>query len=93
MDIKETTDYDQFELANPQQREDYLISKALYSSMKSLLLKEVESVHKEWSDICRMRDLLTEKYRDYIPEAKLRDPDYKDVMKAARRPPDLTVVK
>lgn len=91
MEIKETKDYDQFTERTPKEREEYLISEAFYFRIKHILSQPPE--FRENNDMWDMLDLLNEKYPIHKEFAKQMDPDFDEVMKSARRPPDLKRIK
>lgn len=91
MEIKETKDYGQFTERTPKEREEYLISEALYLRIKHILCQPPERM--ECNDMWDILDLLNEKYPIHKGFAKQMDPDFDEVMKLARRPPDLKRVK
>lgn len=92
MDIKETNDYEQFVLSRtPLEREQYIISQALYFGIKTIQAQPppFQEIHNMWD----MADLFNNKYPDYKGYAKQVDPEFDEVMKSGRRPPDLHQVK
>jgi hypothetical protein len=91
MDIKETNDYDQFICMTTPEREQYIISQALYLGIRWLLTQPEQ--FREWSNMWDMADLFNKKYPDYKSSAEIDDPDFHEIMNAAKRPPDLYRVK
>lgn len=90
-EIKETRDYELFVPCSRADREQYIISQALYFGIKHIQAQPER--FREDSNMWDMADLLNKKYPNYTGSAKHSDPEFDEVMKSARRPPDLKRVK
>ena len=89
--MKESKNYERFIPCAREDREQYIISQALYFGIKHIQDQPAE--FRENSNMWDMADLLNKKYPHYKASAERMDPEFDAVMKSARRPPDLKQVK